>query len=54
VDGRSGFGWFLSQQGFQAGVCADHAVHGRPLARPNKAMHLAPSAQVIGALCRIR
>jgi hypothetical protein len=27
-------------------------VHGRPLARPNKAMHLAPSAQVIGALGR--
>ena len=33
--------------------CADHSVHGRPLARPNKVMHLVPSAQVIGALARL-
>jgi hypothetical protein len=29
---------------------ADYSVQGRPLARPNKALHLAHSAQVIGAL----
>jgi len=29
---------------------ADHSLRGRPLERPNKATHLAPSAQVINAL----